>query len=168
MPVDDDGGAVVSAYDLQLAGMATAEWQQIRQVQEWQWVDHSKITWDKTSAVIDQLQSTHTYFFRVRAANDIGCGAWSDASEPIEPTPNAPPTPDAPSVVLDSKARTLELRWKRPVTDEGELPIVSYEVQQKKVRPIGQPWGRPHCSSICLSFIYHSCIHFICLFISCI
>ena len=126
----DNGGATISSYEIQ-------------------WKTHDPNDggdddFADTDSIIKNLSAsrveyTHrgvrtgqSYFYRVRAVNSAGEGAWSVSSNSVTTETAAQGTPGAPGTPaftdLSQTAGSVTVGWEIP-TDQGDLPISSYELQ---------------------------------------
>ena len=120
----DDGGVTITSYLVQWRtgnqGYSTGRQQ----------------TETGTTATVGSLTNDTQYFFRVRAVNGEGNGAWSgDASatpvaDTVTPTPPADTAPDAPTNLSGTGRRplTVDWTWELPDDDGGE-PVESFDHQ---------------------------------------
>ena len=82
------------------------------------------------------LADSTAYSFKVRACNDVGCGAWSPARRP--PPADRPNSQNAPSIdAVD--ANTIEATWGTP--NGNGLAIDSYDAD---IDPGGVEVGHRH------------------------
>ena len=129
----DDGGVTITSYLVQWRtgnqGYSTGR----------------QATATGTEHTVTSLTNDTEYFFRVRAVNGEGNGAWSgDASATPEaavvpPTPPADTAPDAPTNLSGSARRplTVDWQWELPDDDGGE-PVESFDHQW---RYSGDAWS---------------------------
>ena len=98
---DDDGGAPVTGYQVQ--------------VDEGEWADTASTA---TRYTVEDLMNGTSYTFRVRALNEAGAGAQSEA---VTATPATPATvPGAPrNLTVHAGDREVTLRWDAPEDDGG-------------------------------------------------
>ncbi|XP_052746072.1 fibronectin type-III domain-containing protein 3a-like isoform X2 [Bicyclus anynana] len=78
----------------------------------------------ETVCTVTQLTPFTPYFFRVRAANAAGRGAWSGVRDAL--TPRAPPAAPA-GLRHDAAADSLRLQWRAP--DAHGAEVLRYRVQ---------------------------------------
>ena len=90
------------------------------------WTDHS-YTWSSgdTSTTITGLDNSKTYDVRVRAANAVGDGPWSESASG-SPTATIPAAPDAPT--LTSGNAQITVTWVAP-TNTGGRALSSFKVR---------------------------------------
>ena len=109
------GGATITQYIIQwrTSGQSFATSRQAT-------VSGSLMAYTRTS-----LTDGTEYFFRVRARNSVGSGAWSNEASATPEAPDVPPTdtaPDAPDApefdVIDFE--TILWRWSFPDDDGGQ------------------------------------------------
>jgi predicted phage tail protein len=118
-PPDSDGGSPVTGYNVYVATTSGAELLP---------VNASPIPSAVTSFPVTGLTNGTTYYFLVKAVNDVGEGS---ASNEASTTPSALAGPPGPPVDLtatpaDGSAR---LHWSPPVPDGG-TPITGYNVYE--------------------------------------
>ena len=129
----DDGGVTITSY--------TVQWRTGNQG----YSTGRQATATGTTHTVSSLTNDTEYFFRVRAVNGEGNGAWSgDASatpvaDVVTPTPPADTAPDAPTNLSGTARRplTVDWQWELPDDDGGE-PIESYDHQW---RYSGDAWS---------------------------
>ncbi len=106
----NDGGSAIEYYEYKVDGGA--------------WTSTGG---KSTSYTVTGLTNGETYRFRVRAVNSIGPGT---KSEPVSATPAT--VPGAPRNLTTTPGnQRVTLIWERP-TDNGGLPITSYQYSQKE------------------------------------
>ncbi len=117
----DDGGSPVATYQVE------------------QRVGSSAFQWVRTTAVpsvdLENLLPTGSYFFRVRAVNAAGEGAWSDEYGPV--TLREVTQPGAPTILGHTLLgdTSLLLEWEEPSDTGGDN--LAYEVE---LRAGTSPW----------------------------
>ena len=129
----DDGGVTITSY--------TVQWRTGNQG----YSTGRQATATGTTHTVSSLTNDTEYFFRVRAVNGEGNGAWSgDASatpvaDTVTPTPPADTAPDAPTNLSGSARRplTVDWQWELPDDDGGE-PVESFDHQW---RYSGDAWS---------------------------
>ena len=112
--------ACTLATDLACSNTSTATWGT--------WTDRTGETGSDTTttATITGLTKATAYQVRVRAANTIGEGGWSDSTTGI---PAA--VPGAPAAAtLTVKHQSLDVSWSAP-TDDGGSAVTDYDVQYR-------------------------------------
>ena len=108
----EDGGAPVTRYEVQWSADGESGWRRAGYVQNLTY-KHSGLSFGDTR------------YYRVRAQNSGGWGAWSDL--PASATTRAG-VPDAPTLTThNSTADTIRLRWTEPRDNGGA--ITSYELE---------------------------------------
>ena len=110
---DDDGGAPVTGYQVQ--------------VDEGEWTDTGNTA---TRYPVEDLDNGTSYTFRVRATNEAGAGAQSEAVTATPETPATPATvPGVPGALEATPGdRQVGLAWTAP-DDDGGAPVTGYQVQ---------------------------------------
>ncbi|MBV9953603.1 MAG: fibronectin type III domain-containing protein [Acidimicrobiia bacterium] len=118
-PPDSDGGSPVTGYNIYAAASAGGELLP---------VNASPLPPDATSFPVTGLDNGTTYFFLVKAVNDVGEGP---ASNEASTTPSALAGPPGPPVGLTAAPNvgSTTLRWSPPVSDGG-TPITGYNVYE--------------------------------------
>ena len=89
IPSPDNGGLIISKYELQISPLLVTDWQL---VQSYNPVSFSALEHTlKTSDVPSQISANQKYRFRIRAVNDYGNSAWSSTLDlAVAPLPSAP------------------------------------------------------------------------------
>ena len=108
----EQGGAPVTRYEVQWSADGSSGWRRAGYVQNLTY-KHSGLSFDDTR------------YYRVRAQNSGGWGAWSDP--PASATTRAG-VPDAPTLTTRSTTpTTIRLRWTEP-NDNGDA-IIKYQIE---------------------------------------
>ena len=158
----NDGGAAITSYELQVrtvavgsempdldAAAAFFEGDTGSTAQPANVADASGSTLitnlvkSRTSYVHDGVRTGVYYFYRVRAVNSAGKGAWSPGNANTEVgrittmsaamgTPGAPTFDATNAAMLGDDTTTVTFDWTAP-GDEGEFPITSYQVQYQRI-----------------------------------
>ena len=134
----NDGGAVITSYELQ-----------VRTVNN-EFIDPdnpekentgntliTNLVASRTEYVHDGVRADVDYFYRVRAVNSAGKGAWSLANIDGDPFTTASAVAGTPGVPASffagnpSDAGSVVLTWTAP--DANERPISSYDIQIQRV-----------------------------------
>lgn len=126
---EDDGGATVAGYELEVRPFVPDE-------------DSHRacrfiVQAAGTRARFDGLVPGHAYDFRVRARNRAGPGDWSETSRAML-VPLPPPAPEAPTAASAS-ARSMRVAWAAPpmATAVGKAPLmIGPEGLDSLVRPV--------------------------------
>jgi titin len=109
-----NGGASITDYVIQVSSDAGSSWNVF-----------SDATSALASALVTGLTNGTNYTFRVAAVNNVGVGAYSNASASVTPFT----IPGAPSNVAGTAGSgSVALSWDAPVSDGGAL-ISDYTVQ---------------------------------------
>jgi titin len=116
-PPTDDGGADITGYEVQAYDLVTFDP-----------VGPARAVSEGTEVTMTGLTNGTPYWFRVRAVNPVGTGAWSDGSNPV--TPMVPVTaPHAPAIrAATAGSGVAVVRWTAPA-DDGGAAITGYQVQ---------------------------------------
>ena len=117
-PPTDDGGAAITGYEVQAYDLTAFDPVGAARA----------VPAGTTRVTMTGLTNGTPYWFRVRAVNSVGKGAWSDGSNPV--TPMVPVTaPDAPAIgAVTGGSGLAVVRWTAPANDGGAA-ITGYEVQ---------------------------------------
>jgi Ca2+-binding RTX toxin-like protein len=135
-PPASPGSSAVTGYDVQVLDIATLE--QVGALRP--------AAADATTLTVTGLTNGTTYWFRVRAVNTVGAGAWSNGSAPVTPVKPAV-APAAPALGAASAGNAAAVvRWTAPATDGG-ADLTGYEIQVLNaagvqvgaLRPAGAP-----------------------------
>ena len=128
----DDGGLAITSYVVQ--------WRTITQA----FTTTRGRTVTGLATTVTGLTNDTAYFFRVRAINAQGPGAWSNEAEatPVEPPPPPPQIPDdaRPLQVPAAPAGTIigsSILWQWPIPRDGDRRITSFDLQ---IRESGDNW----------------------------
>ena len=114
----EDGGAPVTRYEVQWSADGQSGWRRAGYVN-----DTQSRTYKHSGLVFGD-----TRYYRVRAQNSGGWGAWSDP--PASATTRAG-VPDAPTLrTHNSTPDTIRLRWAEPHDNGGA--ITSYEIESSE------------------------------------
>ena len=123
----DDGGVTITSY--------TVQWRTGNQG----YSTGRQATATGTTHTVSSLTNDTEYFFRVRAVNGEGNGAWSgDASATpvaviVPPTPPADTAPDAPDAPTGESLGADAILWQWNIPDDdGGQPIESYDFQWRE------------------------------------
>ena len=116
-PPANDGGAAITGYEVQAYDLITFDP-----------VGAARSVPAGTKVTMTGLTNGTPYWFRVRAVNSVGKGAWSNGSNPV--TPMVPVTaPDAPAIgAVTGGSGLAVVRWTAPANDGGAA-VTGYEVQ---------------------------------------
>ena len=112
--------ACTLATDLACSNTSTGTWGA--------WTDRAGETASDTAtmATVSGLTKATAYQVRVRGANTVGEGGWSDSTTGIPAA--APGAPAAPT--LTAKHQALGVAWSAP-TDDGGSAVTDYDVQYR-------------------------------------
>ena len=107
-----DGGSDITGYDLQVWDGAA-------------WMDVVSPAADATSYAHEDLDPGMTYYYRLRASNDIGDSPWSADVSGM----TVAGYPDAPELTATPTSSTsIRLTWTVP--DDNGRPITGYQLQR--------------------------------------
>ncbi len=124
-PPVDDGGSVITAYDLRYIETADDETVDAN----WEVVEDAWITGSGSlDYTITGLTGDTQYDVQVRANNLVGPGPWSTSAVAVTGPPVVPEAPvDLRAVLVPDEAK-VELSWDPPVSSGG-APITGYRVE---------------------------------------
>jgi hypothetical protein len=112
-PPSNNGGSAVTSYTLQ-------------------WATNENFSTGVGSTTVSGTSHVHTgrtngttYFYRVRATNPAGSGAWSDA---VSATPIGPPGAVTALQAATTASGQVTLTWAAPTPGPGTAPVIEYEV----------------------------------------
>ena len=114
LPNEEDTGRIDPLQEVQ------------RRVLELDWIPASHICPTVNELLVNHLQPSESYRFRVRARNRAGWGSFGPSSDSYWLAPNPPGTPLRPTV-LEVTPRSLTLRWNQPRLN-GSKKIEAWEV----------------------------------------
>ena len=134
----NDGGAVITSYELQVRTVDNEFMDPVDNTMEN--TGNTLITnlvASRTEYVHDGVRADVDYFYRVRAVNSAGKGAWSDPNATGDAFTTATAVAGTPGVPTSfsagnaSAAGSVVLTWTAPAANE--LPISSYDIQIQRV-----------------------------------
>ena len=128
-----DNGEPITGYQLERSRDGSAD----------SWSQRATPGADATAYTDSTLDANTRYYYRVRAVNSVGAGAWSrSVSTMTQLTP-----PDAPSLtsVEADGPNAIIVSWEEPWY-LGDLPITQYQVQWAK-DPYSEIWRGPQTLS---------------------
>ena len=114
-----DNGQPITGYQLERSRDGSAD----------SWSRRADLGSDSTTYTDSTLDANTRYYYRIRAVNSVGAGAWSrSVSAMTQLTP-----PDAPSLtsVEADGPNAIVVTWEEPWY-LGDLPITQYQVQWAK------------------------------------
>ena len=110
----DDGGSKITGYELQVWDSTHSRWA------------HEANLADTARSYEDTgLAPAKMYYYRIRAMNSDGAGAWS-AYESASTTPRAPSIPTLTATAIS----TTEIRLSWTVADDGGAAVTDYDLQK--------------------------------------
>ena len=125
LPPDSDGGAEITAYQIQISNDGT----------NWRDLTTSTNVSDTTHTDL-VLEAGGTRHYRVAATNVVGAGPWSNVAVGSTSSPQVPGPPLNPEAQPQGISE-IELSWETPATDGGH-PITGFEVE---VSTDGAQWA---------------------------
>ncbi|XP_019398340.1 PREDICTED: protein sidekick-2 [Crocodylus porosus] len=137
-----DGLSPVRYYTVQTRELPAGEWS----------LHSASVSHNTTSFVVDRLKPFTSYKFRVKATNDIGDSAYSEASESLTTLQAAPE--EAPTIlsVTPHTTTSVLLRWQPPAEDKINGILLGFRLRYRELaydglrgftlRSIGNPGAR--------------------------
>ena len=125
-----NAGPAITDYDVQYREGTSGSW------------TDGNYTGTATTATLSGLSENTSHQVQVRATNDEGTGAWSDAGSGTTDA-NAAPAPEAPQAEAQAGSYTsLAVSWTAPDTGDGAA-ITGYEIRYRE-SPGGEWESWPH------------------------
>ena len=125
LPPDSDGGAEITAYQIQISNDGT-NWRDLTTISAEDGTTHTDLV----------LEMGGTRHYRVAAVNVAGAGPWSNVAVGSTSSPQVPGPPLNPEAQPQGISE-IELSWEAPATDGGN-PITGFEVE---VSTDGAQWA---------------------------
>ena len=128
-----DNGEPITGYQLERSRDGSAD----------SWSQRATPGADATAHTDSSLDANTRYYYRIRAVNSVGAGAWSrSVSAMTQLTP--PVAPDLTGAEADGP-NAIVITWEEP-SFLGDLPVTQYQVQWAK-DPDSQIWRGPQSLS---------------------
>ena len=130
----DNGGAVITDYDVRYSSDSGASWA------EWDPMNTSS----GTSMNISRLPGGRSYVMQARAENSAGAGPWSASSGSVSQAARAPEKPDAPTLVPGGTSLTVN--WDAP--ENNGAAITDYDVRHSLDELSWTEWNASNTSTL--------------------
>ena len=122
------GGSAITSYQV--------EWRTSTQA----YASSRRMTFTTTNGTISNLTNDTNYFFRVRAVNAVGGGAYSNevSATPVEPEPDA--TVPAVAVAPAARGGNAEVTWTAVPPNDGGAQITAYQWRFRGITSPASSW----------------------------